>query len=160
MKFKPKLALSTLLADFRNNTKYFTDFWLFEGNRSKRIRDYSWTPGADNSHAKLPILDYGDSYSGTNSCSYYVENASFLRLKNVVLGYTFPQKIVKRLSLENLRIYLQAENVLTITKYTGLDPELTNSNVGNGSGADLQRGIDMGGWPTTMRFLFGINFVF
>ena len=151
---------STIGNDLFNNTKYFTDFWLFEGNRSKRIRDYSWTPGADNSHAKLPILDYGDSYSGTNSCSYYVENASFLRLKNVVLGYTFPQKIVKRLSLKNLRIYLQAENVLTITKYTGLDPELTNSNVGNGSGADLQRGIDMGGWPTTMRFLFGINFVF
>lgn len=151
---------STIGNDLFNNTKYFTDFWLFEGNRSTRIRDYSWKPGADNSKAILPVLDYGDTYSGTNPNSYYVENASFLRLKNLVLGYTFPKALLKKATISNLRVYLQAENVLTITGYDGLDPEFTNANVGDGNGSDLKRGIDMGGWPTTMRFLFGVNFAF
>lgn len=149
---------STIGNDLFNNTKYFTDFWLFEGNRSTRIRDRSWKPGADNSKAILPVLDYGDTYSGTNPNSYYVEDASFLRLKNLVLGYTFPKKWLKKWTISNLRIYVQAENLLTITGYSGLDPEYTNAEVGGGNGADLQRGVDMGGWPTTKRFLFGINF--
>ncbi len=151
---------STIGNDLFNNTKYFTDFWLFEGNRSTTIRDYSWVAGADNSKAKLPVLDYGDTYSGTNPNSYYVENASFLRLKNVVLGYTLPKSALSKVGIQNLRLYVQAENLLTITGYSGLDPEYTNANVGGGNGSDLQRGIDMGGWPTTMRFLFGVNFAF
>ena len=103
-------------------------------------------------------MDYGDTYSGTNPNSYYVEDASFLRLKNLVLGYTFPKKWLKKWTISNLRIYVQAENLLTITGYSGLDPEYTNAEVGGGNGADLRRGVDMGGWPTTKRFLFGINF--
>jgi hypothetical protein len=151
---------STIGNDLFNNNKYFTDFWLFEGNKSSRMRDLSWTPGADNSKAVLPILDYGDTYSGTNSSSYYVEDASFLRLKNVVLGYTFPKTVLSKAGIQNLRLYVQAENILTITGYDGLDPEYTNADVSKTSGGDLQRGVDMGGWPTTMRFLFGVNFAF
>lgn len=147
-----------------NNTKYFTDFWLFEGNKSSRMRDLSWKPGADNSKAVLPVLDYLDTYSGTNSSSYYVENASFVRLKNLVLGYTFPKELMKKATISNLRIYVQAENLFTITGYDGLDPEYTNAEMkdvdDNGVGADLKRGIDMGGWPSTRRFLFGVNFAF
>lgn len=151
---------STIGNDLFNNTKYFTDFWLFEGNRSTTIRDYSWKAGADNSEAVLPVLDYGDTYSGTNPSSYYVENASFLRLKNVVLGYTFPKKWLKKATISALRVYVQAENILTITGYKGLDPEFTNADMDKTDGTDLKRGIDMGGWPTTMRFLFGVNFAF
>ncbi|MGP1478018.1 MAG: hypothetical protein ACTTJK_11260, partial [Phocaeicola sp.] len=87
-------------------------------------------------------------------------DASFLRLKNVVLGYTFPKKVLQKLSIQNLRVYLQAENLLTFTGYSGLDPEFTNASVGGGNGSDLRRGLDMGGWPTTKRFLFGVNFEF
>jgi putative outer membrane protein, probably involved in nutrient binding len=57
-------------------------------------------------------------------------------------------------------LYVQAENLLTITGYSGLDPEYTNADMGKESGGDLQRGVDMGGWPSTMRFLFGVNFAF
>lgn len=151
---------STVGNDLFNNTKYFTDFWLFEGNRSTRMRDLSWTAGQDNSKAILPVLDYGDSYSGTNSNSYYVEKASFLRLKNVVLGYTFPKSWLSKATIQNLRLYVQAENLFTITGYSGLDPEFTNASISDGDGSDLKRGIDMGGWPTTKRFLFGVNFTF
>lgn len=151
---------STIGNDIFNNTKYFTDFWLFEGNRSTTMRDKSWKPGADNSKAVLPVLDYGDTYSGTNASSYYVENGSFLRLKNMVLGYTFPKEWLKKATISNLRVYVQAENLLTITGYDGLDPETTNADVGEGNGSDLRRGLDMGGWPSTRKFLFGVNFAF
>ncbi len=151
---------STIGNDLFNNTKYFTDFPLFGGNRSTRMRDYSWTPGADNSKAVLPILDSKDSWGGAVPSSYYVEDGSFVKLKNVVLGYTFPKKWMQRATISNLRVYIQAENLLTITGYNGLDPELTNADVSEDNGSDLRRGIDMGGWPTTLRLLFGVNFAF
>ncbi|WP_165154087.1 TonB-dependent receptor [Parabacteroides sp. ZJ-118] len=151
---------STIGNDIFNNTKYFTDFPLFGGNRSTRMRDLSWRPGADNSKAILPILDSKDSWSGAVPSSYYVEDGSFLRLKNVVLGYTFPKALLQKATISNLRVYIQAENLLTISGYSGLDPEFTNADVGEGNGADLRRGIDMGGWPTTLRLLFGVNFAF
>jgi len=151
---------SSIGNELYNNTKYFTDFWLFGGNRSSRMRDLSWVAGADNSKAILPVLDYGDTYSGTISSSYYVEDGSFLRLKNVVLGYTFPKEMLQKATISNLRVYVQAENILTLTSYSGLDPEFTNANVGDGNGSDLRRGLDLGGWPSTMRFLFGVNFAF
>jgi TonB-linked SusC/RagA family outer membrane protein len=149
---------STIGNDLFNNTKYFTDFWLFEGNRSTRVRDKSWEPGKKD--AVLPILDYGDGYSGTNPNSYYVEDASFLRLKNLVLGYTLPRNILQKAGISNLRVYLQAENLFTITGYEGLDPEFTNSRVQDGNESDLSRGIDMGGWPSLRTFAFGVNFTF
>ena len=136
-----------------NNTKYFTDFPLFGGNRSTRMRDLSWKKGADNSKAKLPILDSKDSWGGAVPTSYYVENGSFLKLKNLMIGYTFPKNLLQKVTISNLRVYIQGENLLTFTKYNGLDPEITNRETGGGSGADLSRGIDGGGWPTTMRLL-------
>ena len=148
---------STIGNDLYNNTKAFTDFQLFRGNRSERMWKQSWRHGADNSNAVLPILDSSDSK--VISSSYFVENGSFLRLKNVVLGYTLPKELLKKATIQNLRFYIQAENLLTITGYDGLDPEFTNANVADSSG-DLMRGVDMGGWPTTLRLMFGVNFAF
>jgi len=151
---------STIGNDLFNNTKFFTDFPLFGGNRSTRMRDQSWRIGADNSNAILPILDSGDNWGGSVASSYYVEDGSFLKLKNLVLGYTLPKSLLERATISNLRLYIQAENLLTFTKYSGLDPEITNRETGAGSGADLTGGVDGGTWPTTMRFLFGVNFEF
>ena len=151
---------STIGNDLFNNTKYFTDFPLFGGNRSTRFKEQSWKLGGDNSDAILPILDSKDNWGGAVASSYYVEDGSFLKLKNLVVGYSIPKHILEKATISNLRLYLQAENILTLTKYSGLDPEITNMETGAGSGADLRRGLDTGGWPTTMRFLFGVNFEF
>lgn len=151
---------STIGNDLFNNTKYFTDFPLFGGNRSTRFRNLSWKKGADNSKATLPILDSKDNWGGAVASSYYVEDGSFLKLKNLVIGYSIPKHILEKVTISNLRLYLQAENILTLTKYSGLDPEITNMETGASSGADLRRGLDAGGWPTTMRFLLGVNFEF
>lgn len=151
---------STIGNEILNNTKYFTDFPLFGGNRSTRMRDLSWKEGADNSKAQLPILDSKDGWTGKVLNSYYIEDGSFLRLKNFIIGYTLPKSFSQKASIANLRLFVQAENLLTFTKYTGLDPEITNRETGEGNRSDLSRGIDGGGWPTTMRLLFGINFAF
>lgn len=151
---------STIGNDLFNNTKYFTDFPLFGGNRSTRMRDLSWKAGADNSKAVLPILDSKDNWGGAVASSYYVENGSFLKLKNLVVGYTIPKHIIQKATISNLRVYVQAENLLTFTNYQGLDPEITNRETGATQGSDISRGIDGGGWPTTMRLLFGVNFAF
>jgi hypothetical protein len=120
----------------------------------------SWKLSGDNSNAVLPLLNTGDTYSRSYMSSYYVEDASFLRLKNVVLGYTLPKELLRKATISNLRVYIQAENVLTFTKYTGLDPELTNTNVNSDNGNDLMKGVDQGSTPLAMRFLFGVNFAF
>lgn len=151
---------STIGNDLFNNTKYFTDFPLFGGNRSTRMRDLSWKKGADNSKAILPILDSADNWGGAVPSSYYVENGSFLKLKNLVVGYTLPKHITEKATISNLRVYVQAENLLTFTSYNGLDPEITNRETGSTTGSDISRGIDGGGWPTTMRLLFGVNLTF
>ena len=148
---------STIGNKLFNNTAYFTDFQLFRGNRSSRMRDLSWEPGKTN--AVLPILDSGDTYDQRVS-SYFVEDGSFLRMKNILIGYTFPKSLLKKLTISNLRLYAQVENALTFTKYRGLDPEFTNADVSAGNGADLNRGIDMGAWPNIIRIIGGVNFAF
>ena len=139
-----------------NGAKYFTDFWMFNGNRSSRMRDLSWEPGKKD--AILPILDKQDAVSGTNASSYYIEDGSFARMKTLQIGYTFPRAILKRATISNLRLYLQAENLITITGYKGIDPEVTNRS--KGGGGDLEKGIDVGGIPNSMKFIFGVNFAF
>ena len=143
--------------DIFNNTKAFTDFVMFKGSYSKLKRDKSWVPGRTD--AELPMLNYGDTYSGEQITSYFVEDGSFLRLQNLVLGYTLPRELLRRATISNLRIYGQVENALTFTKYTGLNPEMTHRDMGS-SGGDLQRGIDGGGYPVIIRYILGVNITF
>jgi hypothetical protein len=158
---------SSIGNDLFNNTKAFTDFNQFRGNRSKRMLYQAWEPGKtfkkpgekySSSDAILPQLNSADNYSWQNVNSYYVENASYLRLKNLVIGYSLPKEWIQKLTISNLRLYAQAENLITITKYTGLNPEMTLRDMDSGS--DLQRGIDGGGYPNVIKFVFGVNFTF
>ena len=80
-------------------------------------------------------------------------------MKNLIVGYTFPKTILSKAGIQRLRLYIQAENLCTITKYKGLDPDISNRDK-TASGGDLQKGIDVGGQPTTREFLFGVNFEF
>lgn len=82
--------------------------------------------------------------------SRFVEDGSFVRLKNISLGYTFPKSLTKKLKIENVRVYLSAQNLVTITDYTGYDPEI-NSRSGN-----VLLGYDFGGYPTAKTFSAGI----
>lgn len=85
---------------------------------------------------------------------YYVEKTSFLRVQNITLGYNLPQVLLKRISVQNLRVFTTIQNPLIITNYTGINPEGTASNTGIG------RGIDSGGYPLAKIASLGINFTF
>jgi TonB-linked SusC/RagA family outer membrane protein len=106
-----------------NYVRYWTDFNTFQGNRDKRVLYDSWTP--EHRDAKLPVLDGSDGASGQVPVSYYVEPGGYLRLRNFSIGYSIPSNTLRRLSIDRLRIYVQAQNLFTITEYTGLDPEIT-----------------------------------
>ncbi len=85
----------------------------------------------------------------------FIENASYLRLKNVTLGFTFPASWTRRAHIRNFRIYASAQNILTWTKYTGFDPEASSSGQ-----ALINRGIDNGVYPNYKTILGGISLTF
>ncbi len=114
--------------DAYNYQKIFTDFPTFFGsNQSTRVLD-SWT--SSNTNATLPALSQSITNNETSSNSYFVEDASFLRMKNLQVGYTFADDIAGTIGLDMLRLYIQGTNLFTITDYTGLDPEvISNDNL-------------------------------
>ena len=147
--------------DIFNGVKIFTDFpQLFKGGLSKDAALHSWTP--TNTNAKVPKLENAASFSTTTVInSYYLEKGSYLRNKQMSLGYTIPSKALSRIGIDKFRIYIQAVNLFTITKYKGLDPELQSSDPNNQSqsinGASNSFGIDYGNYPHTAQYLVGVN---
>jgi TonB-linked SusC/RagA family outer membrane protein len=127
-------------------SKLFTDFQFRSGvNRSTRVLD-AWRP--DNPSNSLAEFNLNTSNSNLRASSYYVEDGSYVRLQTIQFGYTFP-KI--GLGIEKLRIYLQGQNLFTITNYSGIDPEI-------GENGGLELGVDRGGTYTVPRsFLLGIQ---
>jgi len=109
----------------------------------------------------LPVLDELDVYS-YNRSSFYVEDGSYLRIKNIQLGYTLPSINLSRLAIKHFRVYLQAQNLFTFTNYSGVDPDVTIGDFGNGSslGRDYTLGVDYGRYPTVKSILLGINLEF
>lgn len=146
-----------------NYVRYWTDFNTFQGNRDRRVLYDSWTP--DHRNAKLPVLDASDGASGQVPVSYYVEPGGYLRLRNVSVGYTIPAKVLNHAGIDKFRVYVQAQNLFTITNYTGLDPEITTQHVGRGDYRSARSdanslGIDYGNFPTPRIITFGVNVVF
>ncbi|TDT44714.1 TonB-linked SusC/RagA family outer membrane protein [Maribacter spongiicola] len=137
--------------DIYNYTKIFTDFPTFvDGNRSVRVLD-SWTP--TNTNATLPALSNSIQNSETQPNSYFVEDGSYLRLKNIQLGYAFPDKVADKIGLDSFRVYIQGTNILTITGYEGFDPEIISSVTGN----NLTLGVDSQVVPQSRIFTLGFN---
>lgn len=137
--------------DILNMVKRWVDFNNQAGNRSLRMLNDSWTP--ENPDAVLPILDANDSRSQQPS-SYFIENGSYFRLKNLTLGYTFPADLLQKLGLQSARIYVQGQNLFTITDYSGIDPEITS--VGSTPGTTTL-GVDQGNYPLAKMYQLGIN---
>lgn len=85
----------------------------------------------------------------------YVEDASFLRLKLITFGYTLPKSVSTKLKLQSVKFYVSAENLVTWTKYTGYDPEVSSYEQNN-----LYPGIDFGAYPNSKTFISGVNITF
>ena len=117
--------------------------------KSKAALYNSWTPQHQN--ATVPVEETSFNFSnGATPSSYYLEDGSYFRNKVLTLGYTLSKKTLQKIKIENLRIYLQAVNLFTITKYSGLDPEL--------SGGSDAFGFDFGNYPNNQKkYLIGLN---
>ncbi len=92
-----------------------------------------------------------DTYTKMNS--FFVEDGSYLRLRNIVLGYTVPNSLSSKVGIEKLRVYVGGKNLWTLTKYEGHNPEIGGNNI-------LNYGVDIGLYPVTKMIYFGANLVF
>ena len=99
----------------------------------------------------------------TKPTDFYIEDGSYLRLRNLVLGYTVPFSLTDKIKVQKLRVYVGARNLFTITKYNGLNPEAgytTSTAQDSPNRQNLDMGIDVGAYPLTRMFLFGVNLQF
>jgi TonB-linked SusC/RagA family outer membrane protein len=123
-------------------------------NISEQYYQNAWTPqNHSNTYAAITTNDNVSLNSVASSA--YIQNGSFLKLKNLTVGYTLPQDLLKKLALSKIRVYVSSQNLFTITSYKGLDPE-----VGMQGGNATQNGIDNGIYPSSRFFTVGINATF
>ena len=146
------LNLSILLQGSQGNSIFNASRIETEGmynaiNQSTRVLSRWRRPGME---TKIPKAGYDMKIS-----SYFVEDGSFLRVKDISLSYNVPTKILKKLGISKLQPYMSCTNILTITKYLGFDPEV---NQWGNSGA--VQGIDWGTYPQTKSIIIGLNLEF
>lgn len=137
-----------------NFARWEIDYEVFNLNRSKEALYDSWSP--NNRNATLPRLDFSDQVSNSFLHSRYVEDGSYVALRQVQLGYTFQN--FGKMKVDRLRVYLQATNPIIITKYRGYNPAITTN--GFGDGADRAMGIDYGAYPINKQLIVGANLTF
>ena len=113
-----------------------------EGGNGQAAKQY-WSP-----------FSWGDAVVAPTS--WAIEDASFLRLQSVTLGYTLPKKLIAKVGIQNLRVYATATNLFCITDYTGYDPEVSSYSR-NSSYSGLTPGIDYSSYPKSRSFTFGLN---
>jgi hypothetical protein len=108
-----------------------------------------WTgEGTSNSYPRISSSDANGNF--TRMSDFYLEDGDYLRLKVVQLGYSLPQSIISKVGFQKVRLYVTGENLLTLTQYTGFDPEI---------GGDVF-GIDRGYYPQARSFMFGASVQF
>jgi len=127
---------------FTVTQRYFDERWTGEGTSNTQPRA-SWTAKSNNA----------------TPSSRFLEDGSYIRLKNAQLGYTIPAKALKFIGLSSTRVYASGTNLLTWTKYSGLDPEMTVSDNSKTEG-DRAAGIDWGTYPSAMTLMLGIDIKF
>jgi hypothetical protein len=109
---------------------------------NKKIADGRWYEGRT-SQAKFPRLTSANIYRNTLNSDFWVKNTSFLKIRNIQLGYTLPAVITQQAGISRLRLYTSLENFFTITNYPGLDPEVSGMY-----------------YPSMKQLVFGINLSF
>ena len=121
---------------------------IASGNYPTWVLD-RWT--GEGTSNKLPLLKLGDSKNWVCS-DIYVQDGSYLRLKDITLGYTLPRELTRKIRVERFRMYVRAENLVTWTKYWGFDPEIGSGNT--------SMGVDYGVYPQARIYTVGFNLSF
>ncbi|PSK84808.1 SusC/RagA family TonB-linked outer membrane protein [Prolixibacter denitrificans] len=124
-----------------------------ETNKSTDMLN-SWTPS--NTNTDMPRLNGNDKNNTNRTSDRFVEDGSYARLKNITLGYTLPKSLVQKAGIASLRFYVSGQNLVTITNYSGADPEIGQNSTTN----YLSRGVDIGTYPQAQTYVFGVKLGF
>jgi len=150
-----------------NGKKAYEQYPFADGNTTSKVFGDSFLGGNGlTSQPRLGVptnggftLDPNKNYTSVNS--YFVESGNYLKLKNVQLGYTFSNGLLNKISVKSARIFVMANNLFTITKYSGLDPELGSSFTPTGYGSVTTQGVDaVTSYPQTKIYSVGLDVTF
>lgn len=150
-----------------NGVKSYEQYPFADGNTTKQIFNDSFFGSnglTSQPRVGVPVsggftLDPNQNYTSVNS--YFVENGDYLKLKNLQLGYTFSNNVLQHISIKTLRVFVMANNVFTITKYKGLDPELGSAFTTGGAINPTTQGIDaVTNYPQARIFSAGLDVSF
>jgi len=131
---------------------------LSQGNGLAQLVTDTWS--ATNTTGTVPAKGfYGNAHGGWVN-SRFVESSDYLRVKNITLGYTIPARLTQKIGIANLHVYMNAQNLLTWTNYSGLDPEVGNLVDNSQQNRNVARGIDFNAYPVNKMYLFGIKLTF
>ncbi len=139
-----------------NFMKYHNDFFFDQFNKSTNILN-AWTP--QNSNTSVPALSTVDANNELRPSTYFVESGAYLRLKNVQIGYTLPMSVAEKFHVAKFRVFVQGQNLLTFTNYSGLDPEVGVQSYSN-ENRNLDMGVDRGLYPNSRTYTFGLGLTF
>ena len=139
-----------------NATRIETEGLLEASNQTVNVLKRWENPGQV---TDIPKSTFGDNTNSLIS-SRYIEDGSFVRLKSATIGYELPKAIITKLKLNRCFFYVTGENILTFTKYTGFDPEVSLFGRGENSERNIAPGVDYGTYPQSREIIAGINIVF
>jgi len=135
--------------DVFNANKAYSRFFFGDNNSTTDIYE-AWTPENHTDNPRNIASDPNGNFSKPSS--YFVEDGSYLKLRNIQIGFTFPFRMLETMRIRKLRFYANANNLLTFTKYSGLDPEIAGSNT--------SRGVDFGLYPQVRSYTIGLDLHF
>ncbi|GAB3882274.1 TonB-dependent receptor [Spirosoma agri] len=138
-----------------NGTKVVTQGMLRLFNAGPAVLD-AWTP--TNSNSSIPRAISGDPNNNSRTSDRFIEDGSYMRLKNLTIGYSIPAKVLGSATsnvVSKVRVYVSSQNLLTLTKYTGYDPEIASR-----AGTLLRSGIDYSNYPQARTLLAGLQITF
>jgi TonB-dependent starch-binding outer membrane protein SusC len=144
--------------DIFDATKMLTESMRLGMNQSSTVLDRWKTPGDITSMPRAVKDDVTNSQPSTR----FIENGSYLRVKSLTLAYNLPKALLERMKIGKLQIYATGENLLTFTKYTGFDPEVSafSASGQDNTSRNTAFGVDYGTYPQSRDFIIGINVTF
>ena len=140
---------------FVSGNKIFNETRAFAEGQNSLFGQYAtvekrWTP--TNTKTNMPRAILADPANNTRNSDRWLEDGSFLRLKNIILAYQLPKNIINKIKLNSLKVFVQAQNLKTWTKYSGFDPEVSAFSITN-----TAQGTDFLTYPQARVITFGVN---
>ncbi|WP_161599506.1 SusC/RagA family TonB-linked outer membrane protein [Hymenobacter nivis] len=154
---------ASLVGTLGNDVVNANKGWWYSGsynyNKIAGLENLAWHgEGTSNTVPRIAANDNNQNL--TRFSNFYVEDGSYARLRNLQLGYTFSKSVSNAMRMASLRLYVSGQNMFTFTKYSGLDPEIGYGRSYTDASSALNRGVDLGNYPTSRTYLVGANIAF